>query len=308
MAVPDFQSMMLPILQIVADGESHKAADINATLAAKLDLSESDLAELLPSGRQATFINRSAWAKAYLFKAGLLSRPQRGFYEITGRGREALAADLDRVTLKYLKQFPEFRTFNKGSGGSVETTDDDGDSSEGAQTPLELVENGCRLIKAELAEELLEQVMKCPPAFFEKLVVELLVAMGYGGSIADAGEAVGRSGDDGIDGIIKEDRLGLDAVYIQAKRREGVVGRPIVQAFAGSLEGQRARKGVFITTSRFSKDAREYVGRIGKSIVLIDGLALAELMIDFGVGVTEVALYSVKRLDADYFDGGDAST
>lgn len=302
MPVPDFQSAMLPILRELSDGKTRTAPDICNSAAAALGLNDDDLTELLPSGKQTTWDNRSRWAVTYLAQAGLLARPKRAHYQITERGREALAKVPDRLTVKYLEQFPEFQDFKNRSRTKdtdvvpVVVTD---------STPSELIESGYQILRAELAHAILEQVAACSPTFFEQLVVDMLVAMGYGGSRADAGRAVGQSGDEGIDGIIKEDRLGLDAVYIQAKRWEATVGRPQLQAFAGSLDGQRARKGVFITTSAFSKDARDYAERIEKSIVLIDGERLSELMIDYGVGVAEVASYSIKRLDTDYFESGD---
>ena len=302
MPVPDYQSLMLPVLQAVSDGKVHSTSDIYAGVATAEGLSEDDLAELVPSGSQTTFVNRATWAVVYLTKAGLLKRPKRAHYEITERGREAIASGLDRITVKYLGQYPEFVAFKKlthpkkasaGTGGSTDDSD---------LTPSDMIEAGYETLRAELGLLLIEQVMACSPAFFERLVVDLLVAMGYGGSRADAGKAVGKSGDGGIDGIIKEDRLGLDAVYIQAKRWENVVGSDRVMAFADSLEGVKASKGVIITTSHFSPAAYAYVEKIGKRIVLIDGPRLAELMMDHGIGVTEEATYSVKKLDGDYFE------
>jgi len=304
MPVPDYQSLMLPVLQALSDGETRKSTDVSAAVAAAQQLSDEDLAELLPSGKQTTFFNRANWAMTYLTQAGLLTRPKRGLYEITDRGRTALKSG-QTVNVKYLQRFPEFIAFNKRTHkGKPKATGLDDDGSDVA-TPTEQMEQGYQAIRAELAEALLEQVLACSPTFFEGLVVDLLVAMGYGGSRMDAGKAVGGTGDGGIDGVIKEDRLGLDEVCIQAKRLNGgTVGRDTVQAFAGSLEGRRADKGVFITTGTFSKQATEYVGLIQKRIILIDGQRLAELMMDYGIGVTDVTTYSVRRLDTDYFDGG----
>ena len=304
MAVPDFQSLMVPVLKACADGTTIKAAEVSHRVATALSLTEADLAELLPSGKGKLFYDRAAWARSYLTHAGLLRQPKRAFYEITDRGRQALAANLDRIDTKYLKQFPEFQVFiapSKPAGTTGDGTKgtDHGDSD---QSPLEMIEGGYASMRAELAANLIDQVKACSPEFFEQLVVDLLVAMGYGGSRADAGHAVGGSGDGGIDGIIKEDRLGLDAIYLQAKRWEANVGRPTVQSFAGSLDGQQARRGVMITTSQFTQEAHDFVAKIEKKIVLIDGPRLAELMIDFGIGVTEVASYSIKRLDSDYFE------
>jgi restriction system protein len=301
MAVPDFQSLMIPVLNACADGSTVRASEVSKRVATALSLTEADLAELLPSGKAKLFYNRTGWARSYLLKAALLSQPKHAFYQITERGHQALAEGLDRIDVKYLKQFPEFQAFVAPSKpfGEGDGTVDPIDLE---QNPLEMIENGYASMRAELAADLISQIKACSPEFFQQLVVDLLVAMGYGGSRADAGHAVGGSGDGGIDGIIKEDRLGLDAVYIQAKRWEGSVGGPVVQAFAGSLVGQKASKGVMITTSHYTKDAQAYVEKIEKKIVLIDGPRLAELMIDFGIGVTEVASYSIKRLDSDYFE------
>ncbi len=300
MTVPDYQSLMPPLLKILSDGREHSLAEVIEILAQQFALTDDDKKELLPSGRQAKFDNRVGWARTYLKKAGLLESTGRGEFRITKRGFEVLEGHPADINTKFLKQFPEFLEFQKASrqGGKQ-----DQGVEEREQTPEEVLESSYQDLRRELARELLERIKNCSPRFFEKLVVDLLVAMGYGGSRKDAGQAVGQSGDGGIDGIIKEDKLGLDVVYIQAKRWEGNVGRPIVQTFAGSLEGQKARKGVLITTSRFSQEAKEYVNKIEKKIVLIDGEQLAQLMIDHNIGVTEVASYTVKRVDSDYFSG-----
>lgn len=302
MPVPDYQSFLLPVVQAVGDGAIHTNTEIREAAAQILHLSEADLKELLPSEMQTAFENRVGWAMTYLTKAGLLQRPKRAHYQITDRGREALSKTPTSLTTKYLRQFPEFVEFMSKThpGTSVATGGVGLVVSE--QSPVDLIEAGYQTLRAELAEQIIEQVMACSPAFFERLVVDLLVAMGYGGSRADAGRAVGKSGDGGIDGIIKEDRLGLDAVYIQAKRWEGSVGSDRVMAFSGALDDHGANKGVLITTSHFTADAKAFAEKIQKRIVLIDGVRLAELMMDFGVGVTEEASYSIKRLDADYFE------
>ena len=303
MPVPDYQSMMLPVLQVMGDDKVHSSAEICDEVAKRFSLSEDDLKGRLPSGKQTTFRNRVGWATTYLAKACLVVRPEEGQFQLTPRGRETLDSGVDRIDAKYLRQFPEFKAFTSGSstgsGAGGAHVGDDVD----AKTPSELIEAGYETVRAELADAVLAQVMSCSPEFFEQLVVDLLVAMGYGGSRADAAR-VGRSGDGGIDGIIKEDRLGLDAVYIQAKRWQGPVGRQVVQAFAGSLTGFKANKGVIITTSRFTEDALAYVDRVGMRIIPIDGPQLALLMIDFGIGVTEMASYTLKRLDTDYFEAG----
>ena len=292
---------MLPLLQFAGDGKEHTIGEARDHLAKALQISEQDIRELLPSGTQSRFDNRVTWGRTYLTKAGLLDRTGRGRFRITDRGRRVLASPPPRIDKKFLRQFSEFVEFTT----TVAQPDDDEtdiESEKGAErTPQELLEASYQSLRKALAAELLSLVSKCSPSFFERLVVDLLVAMGYGGSRKDAGQAVGQAGDGGIDGIIKEDKLGLDVVYIQAKRWSGSVSRPVVQAFAGSLEGQRARKGVLITTSQFTQDAKEYVKVIEKKIVLIDGEQLGQLMIDHGIGVAEINNYVVKRVDADYF-------
>jgi restriction system protein len=300
MAVPDYQSLMLPLLKITADRQEHSLGEVIDILALQFELTDADKQEILPSGRQGKFDNRVGWARTYLKKAGLIESTGRARFCITDRGSEVLRANPVGINTKFLRQFPEFLEFQSVSRQSNKRGDEE-EVEEPSQTPEEILESSYQDLRHDLALELLERVKNSLPRFFENLVVDLLVAMGYGGSRADAGQAVGRSGDDGIDGIIKEDKLGLDVVYVQAKRWEATVGRPVVQAFAGSLEGQRARKGVLITTSQFSQDARDYVTRIEKKIVLIDGEQLAQLMIDHNIGVTEVANYVVKKADLDYF-------
>jgi len=262
-----------------------------------------EVSEFLPSGQQPVFINRIGWARTYMKKAGLLRNPRRGYFQITDRGLATLRENPAEVNVKYLERFPEFLEFRASRREGV--TDETVPSGEvevvPTQTPHEALETAYERLRLELASEILRALKSAEPALFENVVVELLVKMGYGGSRKDAGRAIGRSGDEGIDGIIKEDHLGLDSIYIQAKRWEATVGRPEIQKFAGALQGQRARKGIFITTSDFSREAVEYVSRIDSKIVLLEGKSLARLMIDFGVGVTSVATYEVKKIDADYF-------
>ena len=288
---------MLPILRLTADGKEHEIAEMAEFAAKELKVTTADRGVPLPSGTQLVFDNRLGWARTYLKKAGLLESPSRGRYRITTRGLDALKTNPLGIDAKFLMQFPEFVAFHtlKHEKGPEHPP-----TGSGAETPQERLETAHAELRARLADELLDRVMQCPPKFFEQLVVDLLVAMNYGGSRKDA-QAVGRTGDGGIDGVIKEDRLGLDAVYVQAKRWQDSVGRPQVQAFAGSLEGHRAKKGVFITTSTFTKDAREYVDRIEKKIVLIDGEELATLMMEHNIGVALVTSYEVKKLDLDYF-------
>ena len=299
MPVPDYQSLMLPFLKTLRDTREHTFGDIADTLAKEFRLTEAEKKEILPSGIQTRFDNRVGWVRTYLKKAGLLESAGRGKFRITERGLQILNSNPTTINVKFLRQFPEFLDFQKSS--RQENKNDEKDE-EPNQTPEENLESSYQNLRRTLSQELLDRIKNLSPKFFEKLVVDLLVAMGYGGSRKDAGQAVGQSGDGGIDGIIKEDKLGLDAVYIQAKRWENTVGRPVVQAFAGSLEGQRARKGVLITTSQFSQDAKEYVNRIEKKIVLIEGEQITQLMSDHGVGVAELATYTVKKIDLDYFD------
>jgi len=301
MAVPPFQAWFRPLLRQLADGQVHRASDLYSVLADELELTDEDRAHLLASGRQRVYENRIHWARAYLRAAGLIVSPARGLIKITDRGRAVLEENPPELNVRYLRRFPEFvafhtRTANEGSSGQEAV------SESSSETPEEALARLDRDLKQSLAADLLERIKAASPQFFESLVVDLMLALGYGGSREDAGSVVGKSGDGGIDGIIKEDRLGLDVIYLQAKRWEGSVGRPIVQAFAGSLEGHRARKGVLITTSVFTTDARDYVNRIEKRIVLIDGQELATLMIQHDLGVTTRAEYKVRAVDSDYFE------
>jgi restriction system protein len=259
---------------------------------------------MLPSGQQEIFANRVGWAKTYLKKAGLIDSPQRATFVISEKGKEILSQNPARIDTKFLRQFPEFQKFNRvNKQNETITLDSNLSASEQEQTPEELLENSYQEIRQALATDLLSILRKLSPDDFEKLVVELLVKMGYGGSIRDAGKAVGRSGDQGIDGIIKEDRLGLDIIYIQAKRwaDNNAVGRPEIQKFVGALAGQGAKKGIFITTSYFTKEALEYAPRNEIKIVLIDGEELGQLMIDYNLGVSTKEIYEIKRIDHDYF-------
>lgn len=288
---------MLPLLRLGSDGQPYTQKEAVVALADAMGLSDDDRSELLASGQTRLF-NRVAWARSYLKAAGLLASPSRGVSVITERGRSVLNEAPDRIDIKFLDRFPEFVEFRTPKT-PVET---ESSGAEHSETPEEQFETTYQSFRDSLAVELLERVRGVSPAFFERLVVDLLVRMGYGGTRQDAGQAIGQSGDGGIDGIIKEDKLGLDTVCIQAKRWQASVGRPVVQAFAGSLEGRRARKGVMLTTSTFTKDAEDYVDSIEKRIVLIDGKTLSHLMIDHGVGVGEIATYTLARVDEDYFD------
>ena len=299
--IPDFQSLMLPLLRYAADGKEYSLREAIEALADEFHLSDAERRELLPSGSQSAFDNRVGWSRTYLKKAGLLSSPRRSYFQITSRGQDVLASNPARINIGFLRQFPEFLEFQRGQSKDSEVSIADGTE---LITPEESIESAYQRARATLAADLLQTIKDCSPDFFERLVVDLLVRMGYGGTRKDAGRAIGRSGDGGIDGIINEDRLGLDVVYIQAKRWDSTsVGRPEIQKFAGALQGQRARKGIFLTTSTFSKDAQEFVSRIESKIVLMDGETIAQLMIDYGVGVNTVATYELKRVDSDYFTG-----
>jgi restriction system protein len=302
MAVPDFQTIMLPLIQMMSNKQEYSLTEMVDYLAKKFQLSEDDIAEQIPSGRQRRFYNRVAWATTHLKKAAVIENTQRGVFRLTERGADLLTQNLAKIDLSILRKYPEFIEFR-----NAKKTDEqkvlmlDIPVLESIKTPDELLYETYRTIRDALAAEILDKVKTCTPPFFERLVVELLVKMGYGGTLQDAGQAVGKSGDGGIDGIIKEDRLGLDVIYLQAKRWEATVGRPDLQAFAGALLGKQARKGVFITTSNFSSGAKSYVDTITSNIILIDGEQLAELMIDYNVGVSVAATYEIKRIDSDYF-------
>jgi len=302
MPVPDFQSLMLPLLRIAVDGKEHSLAEARDVLAGEFKLLDAEREELLPSGRQSKFANRVAWAKSYLQQAGLLLSPRRAHFQISDRGRAVLKAAPPKIDIKFLEQYQEFVEFRTPKIEVTGVPVDVPATQPEPETPEEALEAAHLKMRSGLASELLGRVKAASSEFFERLVVELLLKMGSGGSRRDAGEAIGRSGDEGIDGVISEDRLGLDVVYLQAKRWDGTVGRPEIQKFVGALHGKRAKKGVFITTGTFSGEAIAYVDHIDPKVVLIDGRRLADLMIDFDVGVNTSATYSVKRIDSDYFD------
>jgi restriction system protein len=302
--IPDFQSLMLPALTVLGNASPRSTVEVREALAKQFDLAPEALAQMLPSGKQTTFANRVAWAYSYLKQAGLISSPKRGVYEISDRGRSVLTSKPARIDIAFLAQFPEFQAFRQSTATNVSaTTALPPESLAAALTPDEEIRTGYDRLRAALASQLLDRVKTVTPAGFEQLVVDLLVALGYGGSRKDAGQVVGGGGDEGIDGIIKEDRLGLDTIYVQAKRWQGTVGRPEIQRFAGALQGQRARKGVFMTTSTFTTDARSYAAALQTTIVLIDGPMLAQLMMDAGIGVSEAETIRILRADEDYFDG-----
>ncbi|HKW90097.1 MAG TPA: restriction endonuclease [Candidatus Acidoferrales bacterium] len=301
MGIPDYQSIMLPLLKFASDGKEHSLEEARERMASVFTLTDEDRKALLPSGRQTVFSSRVAWAKVYLHHAGLLTSPRRGYFQISDRGREVLRANPREINVKYLERFPEFvefRTTDKKPKKAMTQPQIEGEE----QTPEEMLESAYQRLRADLAAELLVRLKNCSPQFFERLVVEVLLKMGYGGSRKEAGEAIGATGDEGIDGIINEDRLGLDVIYLQAKRWQGTVGRPEIQKFVGALQGKRAKKGIFITTGMFSTEALDFTSQIESKVALIDGKQLAELMIDSNVGVTAEAAFESKRIDSDYFE------
>lgn len=301
MAVPDFQSVMLPFLETLQDGKERTMRELTEALAAHFKLTEEQLQEHLPSGPQSLFYNRVAWAKTHLKNAGLIDNPMRGKVSISDAGRKVLLQKPTSINCKFLKQFPSYLKF------IGQTDDQAGDESEetaleSTQTPQELLDASFNTLRKATIQDLIAKLKTCSPGFFEQVVVRLLRAMGYGGVTGDA-SVTGKSGDGGIDGIIKEDKLGLDVVCIQAKRWDGSVGRQVVQGFVGSMDYIRARKGVILTTSQFTKDALDFVDRIeGKKVVLIGGQKLAELMIEHNVGVKPTKLYELKEVSNDFFD------
>ena len=302
MNIPDFQTVMLPIMEIAADNNIYPMRDLVNILIDKYGLSDEEKKELLPSGKQTVFENRIGWAKTHLKKAGLLVYPKRGCIKITERGLSLLNNKPEKIDMGTLKQFDEYNEFIKITNV---TKDDDVIIAEiDTHTPEEIMESAFQNIKRTLADEILEKIRNVTPTFFEKLVVDLLVKMGYGGSVKDAGKAIGKTNDEGIDGTIKEDKLGLDVIYIQAKRwKDGnTVGRPELHKFVGALAGQGAKKGIFITASTFTKDALDYTPKNETKIILIDGIQLAELLIEYNIGVSNQQMYEIKKIDNDYFD------
>lgn len=299
MAIPDFQTIMLPLLRFCADGKEHANQEALDALATEFGLTNDERKKLLPSGQQRVFDNRVAWARAHMKMALLIENPRRGIFRITGRGKFILEQSPPSIDLKFLRQFSEYVDAREKPKSDASTV-----TAEEAQTPEEQIEQAYETLRENLAGELLQQLKSASPSFFEKVVVDVLVRMGYGGSLKDAGQAIGRSGDEGIDGVINEDRLGLDSIYIQAKRWEGTVSRPEIQKFAGALQGKRATKGVFITTSDFSEGSRDFASNISSKIILIDGNQLADLMIEYGVGVSTIVTYELKKLDSDFFVEG----
>lgn len=300
MAIPDFQSIFLPFLEACADGGEHTMREMVPVLAKRFGLTDTELAITLESGPQGKFYNRAAWARSYLKQAELLEVPQRGSFRITSKGLQVLKEKPPVLNIRYLKDSTTFLSNRKLSGSGVEKLESAVPDPQ--ETPDEMLAVGYKQLREALAVELLDRIKKISPSRFEQMVVDLLLKMGYGGTQEDAGQVVGKSGDGGIDGIINEDRLGLDVVYIQAKRWEADVGRPEIQKFVGALAGNKASKGVFITSSGFTREAKQYASQVNHRVVLIDGVMLAELMMDYDLGVSTKEIYTVKRLDSDYFE------
>lgn len=301
MAIPDFETIILPMLQLLSDDKEHHIRDVIDSLAKHFKLTEQERAQMQPSGYSRLFDNRAHWARKYVVEARLLDSPRRGIVVMTARGHELLSKKPDTVTYKMLEQYPEYLEFARGSRATSDQKTLE-IPRQSVETPEEILESSHKQIHSLLASELLSLVKKQSAAFFEQLVVDLLVKMGYGGSRSESGQITKMSGDEGIDGTIHEDRLGLDVIYVQAKKWENIVGRPEIQKFVGALHGQRAKKGVFITTSSFSSEASEYVAKIDPKIVLIDGQKLAQYMIEYEVGISKQRSYEIKKIDSDYFE------
>ena len=297
--IPDFQTCMLPLLKYAADNKEHKLSDAVDVLSDQFKLTKEEREELLPSKTQDVISNRISWARTFMKKAGLLEDTRRGYFKITERGQSVLSENLEKLSIKYLGKFDEFKEFRQKHNEKESISES---ITTNNATPEEMLETGFAKLSENLVDDILSKISECSPTFFEHLVVDLLVHMGYGGSFSEAAQVVGKSGDEGIDGIIKEDKLGLDTIYIQAKRWKGVVGRPEIQKFAGALLGQKASKGVFITTSTFTKEADDYASSVDRKVVLIDGEKLASLMIEHNVGISTVRTFEIKRIDSDYFE------
>lgn len=306
MPIPEFNEIKAPALQLFADGKERRISEAFAPLAKHFSLTDDEQNEMLPSGTQRRWHNRADWACYDLFRAGLLARPRRGIYVITEAGKALAAKNPKVIDRDFLMQYPEFAKFAQMTGKPKDTKAKNAKSPLAfteQTTPEEILENAHQFVQANLQKEVLENVSKMNPYKFEQLVVDLLVAMGYGGSREEAARVTKASNDEGIDGIINEDRLGLDVIYIQAKRWQNTVGRREIQSFVGALAGQKAQKGIFITTSDFADTAIAYAKNVHQKIILIDGVRLAALMIEHDIGVSPTHAYKVKRIDSDYFEG-----
>lgn len=299
--IPDYQTCMLPLLKFSSDEKIHTLSEAVAHIAELFHLTEEEKQQMLPSGLQTVIFNRVGWARTYLKKAGLLEDPKRATFKITKKGLELLKENITELNVKFLNRYEEFVAFRNKKNENNKNENVINDEVESNITPEESIELGFQKLKESVSEDIITKIKECSPGFFERLVVELLVKIGYGGTLKEAGKVIGKSGDGGIDGIIKEDKLGLDVIYIQAKRWENVVGRPEIQKFAGALLGQKAKKGIFITTSWFTNDALDFVKNLDSKIVLIDGEMLTDLMIEFNIGVSPYKSYELKKIDSDYF-------
>lgn len=303
MAVPEFNTIKAPALQFFADGQSHKISEAYAALAKHFALNDADLSEILPSGTQSRWHNRANWACYDLYRAGLLERPKRGLYVITELGKKIAQQKPQKIDREFLMQFSEFAKWIEATESKGQVSEEQKDVSlKSEATPNEVMDGAYNSLHTTLKSDILELVRKIDPYRFERLVLDLLLAMGYGGSREEAATVTQKSNDEGIDGLINEDRLGLDRLYIQAKRWQDSVGRPELQSFVGALAGRHAQKGIFITTSDFSTNAREYVKNLPQRVILIDGQRLAELMIEHNIGVLRTYSYEIKRVNSDYFE------
>lgn len=305
MPIPTYTTLMLPLLQIMRDGHERRLGDIMPDLAEWIGLSAEERAELTPNGKQTRLLHRAHHAKTMLKHAGLIENCHYGTFRITADGRRVLDENPLHINRAYLMQFPQFAEYAARTKSDRIADAEPTEYYESEQTPRELIHILYTGLQKELADELLDAVLASSPDFFERLVIDLLLAMGYGGSRKNAGKRLGKTGDGGLDGVIQEDKLGLDMIYLQAKRwaRNSTVGRPVIQAFVGSLIGAGASRGVLLTTGRFSQEAIEYAERMQQhAIILIDGAQLASLMIEHNVGVATETTYVLKRLDTEYFD------
>ena len=306
--IPDYQTLMLPLLEQLSDQKEHELQELIKTLSDKFNLTDEERNELLPSGNQEVINNRVGWARTYLKKANLLTSPRRATFKITEQGIQVLNKKPTKIDVKFLQGLDNFKKWqisyqtNYQNKKESELIEENIAEIEQGKTPEELLDYSFQKLKDELAVELIDKIKSCSPVFFERLVVDLLIKMGYGGSRKEAGQIIGKSGDGGIDGIIKEDKLGLDTIYVQAKKWENTVPVGQVRDFAGSLLSKKAKKGIFISTSNYPKGAYEFVSSIEPRIVLIDGKELAELMIQHNVGMATKSIYELKKLDLDYFE------
>jgi len=303
--IPKYEEIMLPFLKYLADGKEHALSEIHDALEEQFKLTDDELRELLPSGQQPVFRNRIGWARTYLKKAGLLTSPKRAHFRISDKGLSLLKEKPSEITSKFLTRyddFVEFQSIKKDKKENRTSSQSELIKNDTDQTPEESLEYAYQKLHSELAKELLDVVKACSPNFFEKLVIDLLITMGYGGSRKDAGQAMGKSGDGGIDGIINEDKLGLDIIYLQAKRWDNAVPVKEIRDFTGALASKKAKKGIFITTSSFPKSVYEFVEQVEYKIILIDGERLANLMIEHSIGLSTVNTYHVKTIDSDYFE------